>query len=64
MIRSVFISVTTGSAILLLISYVGFHFGWFENFPRSVFVLDWLIVLSASLLTRYASSILLKYREK
>ncbi len=64
MIRSVFISVTTGSAILLLISYVGFHFGWFENFPRSVFVLDWIIVLSASLLTRYASSILLKYREK
>ena len=53
MLQPVFISVTIGSAILTLIAYLGFNVGWFENFPRSVFVMDWLMVLSLSLLTRF-----------
>lgn len=53
MLRSVLISVTTSSLILTTIGYIGFYFGWFENFPRSVFISDWLIVLSFSLISRF-----------
>ncbi|HCB01935.1 MAG TPA: hypothetical protein DEP19_06080 [Anaerolineae bacterium] len=53
MLRSVFISVTTGTIIFSVIAYIGFSIGWFENFPRSVFLMDWAIVLSLSLLTRF-----------
>lgn len=53
MLRPIIISVTTGSVILMLIAYIGFNIGWFENFPRSVFVMDWAVVLSLSLLTRF-----------
>jgi peptidoglycan/LPS O-acetylase OafA/YrhL len=53
MLRSVFISVTTGTVIFSVIAYIGFNVGWFENFPRSVFIMDWAIVLSLSLLTRF-----------
>lgn len=45
-------SVTLGSAAMAVSAYMGYRTGWFENFPRSVFVIDWLIVLSLSLLLR------------
>lgn len=53
MIRPVLISTALGSFSLGLIIYIGFITGWFENFPRSVFITDWLIILSVSLLTRF-----------
>lgn len=53
MLRQTLISVTIGSIILTLIAYIGFNVGWFENFPRSVFIMDWVIVLSLSLMTRF-----------
>lgn len=53
MIRPVVISTTLGSAIFYVIIYIGFSTGWLENFPRSVFIADWLIILSISLLTRF-----------
>lgn len=52
-IRPVILSTTTGSILFSLIAYIGFNLGWFENFPRSVFLIDWAIVLSLSLFTRF-----------
>ncbi|GEM_PF-541170 len=54
MIRPMLFSTLLGSLILGAAVYIGFLAGWFENFPRSVFVLDWLIVSFIALLTRYA----------
>lgn len=51
--RPVLISVTVGSVALTLIGFVGYSIGWFENFPRSVFAMDWAIMLALSLLIRY-----------
>jgi peptidoglycan/LPS O-acetylase OafA/YrhL len=50
--RSVFISTMLGSLVLTAIGYVGFYAGLYENFPRSVLVMDWLIVFSASMFVR------------
>ena len=45
---------TTGSVVLMAASaYWGYFTGWFENFPRSVFLVDWLLVLSLSLFVRF-----------
>ena len=52
-VRPVLISVTAGSAALAVIVFVGYSIGWFENFPRSIFVLDWAIMLVLSLLVRF-----------
>ena len=51
--RPVLISVTVGSAALSVIIFIGYSMGWFENFPRSIFVLDWAIMLALSLLVRF-----------
>ncbi len=51
-VRPVLISVTVGSAALAVISFIGYSIGWFENFPRSIFVADWAIMLALSLLVR------------
>ncbi|MDD2922033.1 MAG: acyltransferase family protein, partial [Anaerolineales bacterium] len=53
LVRSVLVSATIGSAVLTGIIYAGYSLNWFENFPRSVFITDWAIVLSLSLLVRY-----------
>lgn len=56
----VILSVTAGSIAMTASAYLGYVSGWFENFPRSVFVLDWIIVLSLSLLAR----LFLRWRSK
>jgi len=53
-LRSIVLSVTAGSLIIAGSAYLGYFTGWFENFPRSVFVLDWFIILLASLGVRLA----------
>jgi peptidoglycan/LPS O-acetylase OafA/YrhL len=52
-VRPVLISVTVGSAVLAAIVFVGYSIGWFENFPRSIFLVDWAIMLALSLFVRY-----------
>lgn len=52
-VRPILISVTAGSATLAAVIFFGHSMGWFENFPRSIFVLDWAIVLALSLLVRF-----------
>jgi peptidoglycan/LPS O-acetylase OafA/YrhL len=52
-VRPVLISVTAGSAALALIGFFGYSIGWFENFPRSIFLTDWAIMFTLSLITRY-----------
>lgn len=54
MARRVFFSATLGSLIVAAVVFTGYLTGWLENFPRSIFALDWLIVLSLSLLARLA----------
>ncbi len=51
-VRPVIISVTLGSAVIAGIVYMGYSLAWFENFPRSVFVVDWVLVLGLSLAIR------------
>lgn len=51
--RPVFISVTAGSLVVAGIVFTGYSLGWFENFPRSIFVMDWALVLGLSLAVRY-----------
>ncbi|GAB1470028.1 hypothetical protein MASR2M66_09050 [Chloroflexota bacterium] len=48
------LAVTLGSIAMASSAYIGYRTGWFENFPRSIFVTDWLIVLPLSLAARYA----------
>jgi peptidoglycan/LPS O-acetylase OafA/YrhL len=52
-VRPVLISVTVGSTALAVIIFIGYSNGWFENFPRSIFILDWVIMLALSLLVRF-----------
>jgi Zn-dependent protease with chaperone function len=52
-VRPVLISVTLGSAVIAGIVYLGYSLAWFENFPRSVFLVDWVIVLGLSLAMRF-----------
>ncbi len=63
MIRPLLISVTAGSVIVAGIVYAGYSAGWFENFPRSIFLYDWLIIFSLSLLLRYIFRGLGLYRQ-
>lgn len=52
--RPVVLSVTLGSLAVAGSAYLGYFTGWFENFPRSIFVLDWFIILAFSILIRFA----------
>ncbi|NWF63331.1 MAG: acyltransferase [Chloroflexi bacterium] len=54
MLRPLLISQTVSSLAITAIIYAGYAAGWFENFPRSIFVLDWLLILLLSLLARLA----------
>ncbi|MFN8433642.1 MAG: acyltransferase family protein [Anaerolineales bacterium] len=51
---SVLLSTALGSLIIAVAVYSGYLTGWFENFPRSIFVLDWIIYVTFSLLIRLA----------
>lgn len=48
----VVLSLSLSSVLMVFSAYWGYLNGWFENFPRSVFVIDWLIVLSLSFFVR------------
>lgn len=50
----ILLSVTASALIVSGAAYLGYATAWFENFPRSVFVIQWLIVLSLSLVLRSA----------
>lgn len=49
----IFLSVSASSLVISGAAYWGYAAAWFENFPRSVFVIQWLIVLSLSLAVRF-----------
>jgi peptidoglycan/LPS O-acetylase OafA/YrhL len=51
-IRHVLLAVTAGSIAVTGLMYVGYGAGWIAGFPRSVFILDWLIMLVLSSLLR------------
>lgn len=57
---SAVVSVTLGSFAMAASAYWGYFTGWFENFPRSIFVMDWLIVLTLTLLARALQRWLMK----
>jgi hypothetical protein len=59
MFRPVIQAVSVGSVLLFAIASIGFAVGWLENFPRSVFFIDWIIVIGLSLLTRLVYRFLL-----
>jgi hypothetical protein len=48
-VRPVLLSVTVGSLVIAGIILAGYSLGSFENYPRSVFVLDWALILGLSL---------------
>ncbi len=52
--RPVLISVTAGSVVVAGIIFTGYSVGWFENFPRSIFAMDWALVLGLSLAVRFS----------
>lgn len=58
--RVLLVSVTVGNALVAGIVYAVYRFGGFENFPRSIFLYVWLIVLSTSFLIRFVFSALKK----
>lgn len=62
LLRQVFLSVSIGSVIIVGAVFVGYSTGWFENFPRSVFLYDWLIVLALSLLVRFGFRVMKIYK--
>src|SRR5258706_201060 len=51
-IRRLLVSVTSGSIVVAVVVYAAYIAGWFGNFPRSVFVLDWGFVFCLSLIAR------------
>lgn len=52
-VRAVFLSTALGSLLLAALVYAGIAAGWFENFPRSVFLMEGAIVFAVSLLIRF-----------
>ena len=64
MIRPLLISISAGSLIVSAIVFAGYSAGWFENFPRSIFLFDWLIIISLSLMVRYIFHALKIYKQE
>jgi len=62
--RPVLISVTVGSLFIAGIILVGYSRGSFENYPRSVFALDWALILGLSLSVRFIFRFLGVYKNK
>ena len=52
-VRPVLLSVTVGSLVIAGIILVGYSLGSFENYPRSVFVMEWALILGLSLGVRF-----------
>ncbi|MBM3125026.1 MAG: hypothetical protein FJZ87_08105 [Chloroflexi bacterium] len=51
-VRRTALSVTLGSLLVAGAVYAGYIANWIENYPRSIFLLDWVIVLGLSLFVR------------
>jgi peptidoglycan/LPS O-acetylase OafA/YrhL len=48
-----FLSTTLGSIVIFLTIFLFYEIGWIENFPRSIFLVDWFIVFALTLSARY-----------
>jgi len=53
MIRPTVLSTTLGSIMIMVLVYTAYKAGWVENFPRSVFLIDWAVVLTLSVAARF-----------
>ena len=62
--QPVLIAVTLGSLVVAGSAYVGYFTGWFENFPRSIFVLIWLVIAALSLIGRLVFRSLKVYKKE
>jgi FlaA1/EpsC-like NDP-sugar epimerase len=51
--RPVLLSVTVGTVVIAVIVFVAYSLGQFENYPRSIFVMDWALILGLSLGVRF-----------
>jgi len=63
-VRPVLISVSAGSIALAGIIFSVYFLGKFENYPRSVFALDWALVLGLSLSVRFIFRFLGMYKKQ
>jgi hypothetical protein len=53
-IAPVILSTSLGTLAVGGSAYLGYFTGWFENFPRSIFALDWFVITALFLLARLA----------
>jgi hypothetical protein len=60
--RQLLFSTAAGSVVISVIVLMGYNAGWFINFPRSVFVVDFLIVFLLSFFVRYLFRVFNFYR--
>jgi hypothetical protein len=63
-VRPVLISVTVGSIVIAGIVLIGYSLGSFENYPRSIFLLDWALILGLSLSVRFIFRFLGVYKNE
>jgi len=63
-VRPVLLSVTVGSIVIAGIILAGYSLGQFENYPRSVFALDWVLILGLSLSVRFIFRFLGLYKNE
>lgn len=63
-VRPVFVSVTLGTLVIAVIVFVGYSLGRFENYPRSVFAMDWALILGLSLGVRFIFRFLGLYKNE
>ncbi len=64
MIRSLLTPLTIGSVVVSALVYSGYTANWIKNFPRSIFVIDWVIVLGLSLVVRLIFRALPPYKKE
>jgi len=62
MIRQLAIAVGGGSLMVASIIFAGYKAGWYINFPRSVFVVDFFVIFLLSFLVRYLFRVLKIYQ--
>ncbi len=63
-VRPVLLSVTVGTAAIAIIVFVEYSLGRFENYPRSIFVMDWALILGLSLGVRFIFRFLGLYKKE
>ncbi|MBL8078886.1 MAG: acyltransferase family protein [Anaerolineales bacterium] len=62
MIRRLAIAVGGGSLVVASIIFAGYKAGWYINFPRSVFVVDFFVIFLLSFSVRYLFRVLKIYQ--